>query len=126
MPSPRHPYPSFVHKKHCLGYAAAANRIRPAPHKRRPTRPPMNPSFGDWFHTDSNNRHHSRLLPRYPMYYRPKDRKSTRLNSSHVKISYAVFCLKKKNKKIKAIDIATVAWKLTYPRGRLLAVAFDV
>src|SRR5436309_3932634 len=28
---------------------------------------------------------------------RPLDRKSTRLNSSHVKISYAVFCLKKKN-----------------------------
>src|SRR5690554_7774996 len=28
-----------------------------------------------------------------------KDRKSTRLNSSHVRISYAVFCLKKKNKK---------------------------
>src|SRR5690606_40265040 len=27
---------------------------------------------------------------------RPGDRKSTRLNSSHVKISYAVFCLKKK------------------------------
>src|SRR5690606_42057191 len=27
------------------------------------------------------------------------DRKSTRLNSSHVKISYAVFCLKKKNNK---------------------------
>src|SRR5690606_40948238 len=26
----------------------------------------------------------------------PGDRKSTRLNSSHVKISYAVFCLKKK------------------------------
>src|SRR5690606_40917682 len=26
------------------------------------------------------------------------DRKSTRLNSSHVKISYAVFCLKKKTK----------------------------
>src|SRR6266702_1527504 len=31
----------------------------------------------------------------------PRDRKSTRLNSSHVAISYAVFCLKKKkNKKI--------------------------
>src|SRR5699024_12048050 len=29
---------------------------------------------------------------------REKDRKSTRLNSSHVSISYAVFCLKKKNK----------------------------
>src|SRR3712207_7823946 len=34
--------------------------------------------------------------------YRPsqaEDRKSTRLNSSHANISYAVFCLKKKNKK---------------------------
>src|SRR5690554_5564946 len=30
-----------------------------------------------------------------------KDRKSTRLNSSHVRISYAVFCLKKKKKKQK-------------------------
>src|SRR5207302_10148577 len=29
-----------------------------------------------------------------------KDRKSTRLNSSHVKISYAVFCLKKKKIKM--------------------------
>src|SRR5947209_15680233 len=28
---------------------------------------------------------------------RPRDRKSTRLNSSHANISYAVFCLKKKN-----------------------------
>src|SRR5690349_22856177 len=30
-----------------------------------------------------------------------EDRKSTRLNSSHVEISYAVFCLKKKKKKKK-------------------------
>src|SRR5205814_9890358 len=30
---------------------------------------------------------------------RLRDRKSTRLNSSHLGISYAVFCLKKKNKK---------------------------
>src|SRR5438874_4734583 len=29
-----------------------------------------------------------------------RDRKSTRLNSSHVEISYAVFCLKKKKTKI--------------------------
>src|SRR3712207_7262901 len=29
-----------------------------------------------------------------------RDRKSTRLNSSHANISYAVFCLKKKNTKI--------------------------
>src|SRR5690554_7490761 len=28
--------------------------------------------------------------------YKTSDRKSTRLNSSHVRISYAVFCLKKK------------------------------
>src|SRR5437867_13078914 len=32
---------------------------------------------------------------------RPLDRKSTRLNSSHRTISYAVFCLKKKKKKNK-------------------------
>src|SRR3712207_7635038 len=32
---------------------------------------------------------------------RPRDRKSTRLNSSHANISYAVFCLKKKKKNIK-------------------------
>src|SRR5438045_8612303 len=31
----------------------------------------------------------------------PRDRKSTRLNSSHLGISYAVFCLKKKKKKKK-------------------------
>src|SRR5207249_5825010 len=30
----------------------------------------------------------------------PRDRKSTRLNSSHVSISYAVFCLKKKKNKV--------------------------
>ena len=30
-----------------------------------------------------------------------KDRKSTRLNSSHITISYAVFCLKKKKEKKK-------------------------
>src|SRR5690242_21309338 len=30
-----------------------------------------------------------------------RDRKSTRLNSSHMSISYAVFCLKKKKKRIK-------------------------
>src|SRR5690606_3524941 len=32
----------------------------------------------------------------YPGKYPTRDRKSTRLNSSHVKTSYAVFCLKKK------------------------------
>src|SRR5690606_35195080 len=36
------------------------------------------------------------VLQRYPGSPCLADRKSTRLNSSHVKISYAVFCLKKK------------------------------
>src|SRR5690554_7662383 len=46
--------------------------------------------------------HHGKDLPRHLQglkYYRLgilfTDRKSTRLNSSHVRISYAVFCLKK-------------------------------
>src|SRR5690606_40011888 len=36
------------------------------------------------------------------------DRKSTRLNSSHVKISYAVFCLKKKIYKTYYIDVCSL------------------
>src|SRR3712207_8855795 len=43
-----------------------------------------------------------RALPGVDRAQRPRalrgDRKSTRLNSSHANISYAVFCLKKKNK----------------------------
>src|SRR5690606_40507169 len=35
-------------------------------------------------------------FPQIPVFDTRSDRKSTRLNSSHVKISYAVFCLKKK------------------------------
>src|SRR5690242_21289119 len=36
-------------------------------------------------------------VPRHLALGRDQDRKSTRLNSSHMSISYAVFCLKKKN-----------------------------
>src|SRR5690349_22226940 len=36
-----------------------------------------------------------------------RDRKSTRLNSSHVEISYAVFCLKTKNRVLMAVDVVT-------------------
>src|SRR6266513_5266241 len=36
-----------------------------------------------------------------------RDRKSTRLNSSHVSISYAVFCLKKKNQYVSMVHIET-------------------
>src|SRR5438270_7893602 len=35
----------------------------------------------------------------------PLDRKSTRLNSSHSQISYAVFCLKKKNHTLAAFEL---------------------
>src|SRR2546429_6141278 len=45
-----------------------------------------------WKTTDYLYDKHERL------FYRDRDRKSTRLNSSHGYISYAVFCLKKKTK----------------------------
>src|SRR5687768_18248846 len=43
-----------------------------------------------------------------------KDRKSTRLNSSHGYISYAVFCLKKKKKKKKKTIIKKITKKIQY------------
>src|SRR2546430_12358981 len=59
----------------------------------------------------------------------PRDRKSTRLNSSHSQISYAVFCLKKKKKTTqkhynmlrthlghKNISTCTTSVSLDYPR----------
>src|SRR5256885_13097009 len=53
-----------------------------------------------------------------PTFARPKDRdrKSTRLNSSHLVISYAVFCLKKKKKDIRPGDV------LFIPPGRVARV----
>src|SRR6266511_2650527 len=59
-----------------------------------------------------------------------EDRKSTRLNSSHVKISYAVFCLKKKNKIITApwqprtICLTLSQWHLELSREPLLIFCF--
>src|SRR5438132_4538590 len=55
------------------------------------------PAIG-WCHTEWLRRHPHRTSswwPRIPCSDR-RDRKSTRLNSSHTVISYAVFCLKKK------------------------------
>src|SRR6266513_2286158 len=43
----------------------------------------------------------------YPI--RPRDRKSTRLNSSHVSISYAVFCLKKKKIISSTMNVSSLA-----------------
>src|SRR5699024_11447035 len=42
------------------------------------------------------------------------DRKSTRLNSSHVSISYAVFCLKKKTKIIQNICVNVESQKIIF------------
>src|SRR5215469_5834239 len=62
---------------------------------------------------------------------RGRDRKSTRLNSSHVEISYAVFCLKKKKKQIRRsfhqktilersrLHLIRIAEQVLVPRGSL-------
>src|SRR5262245_65378523 len=46
------------------------------------------------------------------------DRKSTRLNSSHLGISYAVFCLKKKKKKNKNKKTKKIKMKLIYTHAQ--------
>src|SRR2546430_1288529 len=52
----------------------------------------------------------------------PLDRKSTRLNSSHSQISYAVFCLKKKNPSVFVMDVTA-----TSPAGGgAIVQTFDV
>src|SRR5258708_21674455 len=50
-------------------------------------------------------------------YFTTLDRKSTRLNSSHQIISYAVFCLKKKKKKRQKNE--SIAWSLKQERQRM-------
>src|SRR5439155_10701586 len=51
-------------------------------------------------HQQGDRRNEDRDLEQAPVFgWGFRDRKSTRLNSSHVAISYAVFCLKKKNNK---------------------------
>src|SRR5438874_10100289 len=68
---------------------------------RRPPRSTLFPyttlfrSSGDWLRRDAADRDLYECTKRSSA--PPEDRKSTRLNSSHVEISYAVFCLKKKN-----------------------------
>src|SRR5207249_12210437 len=52
---------------------------------------------------ESQKATHLDLIPKSPELRHHVDRKSTRLNSSHVSISYAVFCLKKKKKMIKIL-----------------------
>src|SRR5438067_8652766 len=54
------------------------------------------------------------------------DRKSTRLNSSHVSISYAVFCLKKKLKNVEVRLLLYFVRSVFPPLYELAAVAFCV
>src|SRR5437660_4319517 len=73
---------------------------------RRPPRSTLFPTrrssdlYPDWLHT-SMRKHYPGVEVTQVDKAKALDRKSTRLNSSHVAISYAVFCLKKKKKKKK-------------------------
>src|SRR5690349_23325984 len=52
---------------------------------------------------------HRKLLPLLRPPWQKLDRKSTRLNSSHVEISYAVFCLKKKKKSTRSEALSSAS-----------------
>src|SRR6266436_7496386 len=70
------------------------DRHHQCPRPGRPVRAARQGAAGKplrWPHARRRHRSHRKA-------HRPRDRKSTRLNSSHGYISYAVFCLKKKKK----------------------------
>src|SRR4051794_41235623 len=71
--------------------------------RSRPGGLPCRPADAHRSAADPDGQHPPVLRPRGVLDQRPaavrEDRKSTRLNSSHPSISYAVFCLKKKKKK---------------------------
>src|SRR5205814_3100557 len=70
------------------------------PHGFAPPHPKRNEQLrGRFLHREHmTGGHHGRCV--IQEFLASRDRKSTRLNSSHLGISYAVFCLKKKKKKI--------------------------
>src|SRR5256885_6967621 len=76
------PYTTLFRSPHCL----------PATLRRS--------SESSWNSCNRRHRHHLPEGQRLPFqsHHCRRDRKSTRLNSSHLVISYAVFCLKKKKK----------------------------
>src|SRR5690606_40445052 len=86
----------------CSSHLLAGARERPERELRRLGQPPAH-EVAD-LAVGELEREHAVVLPALPhpgergADGRRRDRKSTRLNSSHVKISYAVFCLKKKKK----------------------------
>src|SRR5690349_24201822 len=79
-----------------------------SPRAHRADAPSLQPHLRRRTDQDLRARHRLRdASPRRgPARPRQADRKSTRLNSSHVEISYAVFCLKKKKKTKNNITIS--------------------
>src|SRR5690606_39975850 len=82
-------------------YTTLFRSWRSDPHAERPALPGRPPQALQPHHRAGEHRGRRPLLhpePAVVLGQLRRDRKSTRLNSSHVKISYAVFCLKKKKK----------------------------
>src|SRR5690606_39315514 len=95
---PTGPRPSHGHPR-TAGGRTAPGRRRAAP----PAPPPGRRTTGAGTGSDGARPPTASRTPACPGRTRSarrdkRDRKSTRLNSSHVKISYAVFCLKKKKR----------------------------
>src|SRR5688572_4030053 len=70
---------------------------------REPTRVLRYPEFAQWCGTERTADWHTRYPTAAVVY--GQDRKSTRLNSSHSQTSYAVFCLKKKTRRLLGANV---------------------
>src|SRR5699024_8707731 len=94
----RHRFPDSVRSRRARNNSPETGRLNgrctPLLTRKR------NASFGTGSHRTGMQHEYQARRPPRPLCAAQKnqsDRKSTRLNSSHVSISYAVFCLKKKN-----------------------------
>src|SRR3989442_4969815 len=92
---------------------------------RRPPRSTLFP-YTTLFRSDGTDRHTCSPVSLCPASHHwgaagHRDRKSTRLNSSHVRISYAVFCLKKKKKTQRHNNIGQFMSDLRGSRGNTKA-----
>src|SRR5256885_6329661 len=90
------PYPPLFRSagSHARTTAVACSQQRPVQHRQSNREVDHEPG-------DIHERGHERCRCACRIEAEPLDRKSTRLNSSHLVISYAVFCLKKKKQKNK-------------------------
>src|SRR5207302_6990314 len=89
---------------------------------RRPPRSTLFP-YTTLFRSGSSRPRHPQALatlhlPVLSTRHGRRDRKSTRLNSSHVKISYAVFCLKKKKLQVTAMLVSLPEAPFSFHRVR--------